>query len=74
MNRLGMVEGQLGGDRRAARVADDVGAPHTEGVEQRGSVGGVIADAHRRRGVRALDPAALVVPDQLVAVGEHRFE
>ena len=73
VHRLGMVEGQLGGDRRAAGVAGDVGAPHTEVVEQRRGVGGVVGDAHRRRGVRAADPTPLVVADQLVAVGQRRF-
>ena len=70
---LGVVEGQLGSDRRAGRVAGDVGAPHTEVLEQRRGVGGVIADAHRRRGVRAAHPAPLVVPDQLVAVCQRRL-
>ena len=70
---LGVVEGQLGCDRRAGGVARDVSAPHTEMVEQRGGVGGVVRDAHRRRGVGAADPAALVVADQLVAVGQRRF-
>ena len=70
---LGVVEGQLGRDRRAAGVARDVGAPHTEMVEQRGSVGGVVRDAHRRRRVGAADPTPLVVADQLVAVGQRRF-
>ena len=70
---LGMVEGQLGGDRRAAGVAGDVGARHAEVVEERGRVGGVVRDAHRRRGVGAADPTALVVADQLVAVGQRRF-
>ena len=73
MHGLGMFEGQLGGDRRAGRVADDVGVPHTQRVEQRGGVGGMVCDGYRRRGVRAPDPAALVVADQLVAVGERRF-
>ena len=68
-----MVECQLHGDRRAAGVAGDVGAPHAEMVEQRRGVGGVVGDAHRRRGVRASDPTALVIPDELVAVGERRF-
>jgi hypothetical protein len=54
-------------------VAGDVGAPQTELVEQRGGVRGVVRDAHRRRGVRAADPAALVVADELVVVGERRF-
>ena len=45
----------------------------TEMVEQRRGVGGVVGDAHRRRGVCASDPAALVVADELVAVGERRF-
>ena len=70
---LGVVEGQLGCDRRAGGVARDVGAPHTEVLEQRRGVGGVIGDAHRRRGVRAADPTPLVVADELVAVGQRRL-
>ena len=70
---LGVVEGQLGGDRRAAGVAGDVRARHAEMVEERGGVGGVVRDAHRPRGVGAADPATLVVADQLVAVGQRRF-
>ncbi len=70
---LGVVEGQLGCDRRAGGVARDVSAPHTELLEQRRGVGGVIGDAHRRRSVGAADPTPLVVPDQLVAVGQCRL-
>ena len=70
---LGVVECQLRGDRRAAGVAGDVGGSHAEMVEQRRGVGGVVGDAHRRRGVGASEPAALVVADELVAVGERRF-
>src|SRR4051794_41873715 len=42
-------------------------------VEQGRGVGGVVRDAHGRRGVGASDPAALVVPDELVVAGERRF-
>ena len=65
-----MVEGQLGCDRRAGGMPHDVSAPYTELVEQSGSVGGVVPDAHRRWGVRAADPAPLVVPDQLVTADQ----
>ena len=58
---------------RAAGVAGDVGARHSEMVEERRGVGGVVGDAHRRRGVGAADPTPLVVSDQLVAVGQRRF-
>ena len=70
MHLLGVVESQLGCDRRAGRVPRDVSAPDTEMVEQSGSVGGVVFHGHGRRGVRATDPAPLVVPDQLVMVGQ----
>ena len=73
VNVLGVVERQLRGDRPAARVACDVDGSQTEMVEQGRGVGGVVGDAHGRRGVCASDPAALVVPDELVAVGERRF-
>ena len=65
---LGVVEGQLGSDRRAGGMARDVSAPHTEVLEQRRGVGGVLSYAHRRWSVRAADPTALVVSDQLVTV------
>src|SRR6188472_338133 len=68
-----MVECQLGGNRRAARVARNVDAWQTEVVKERRGVGSVVGDAHRRRSVRAADPAPLVVSDQLVAVGQRRF-
>jgi hypothetical protein len=68
-----VVEGQLGSDRRAGGVADDVRAPHSEVLEQRRGVGGVLCDAHRRWRVRAADPTPLVVTDQLVAVGQRRL-
>src|SRR5712691_3613620 len=42
-------------------------------VEERRGVGGVVRDAHWRRGVGAADPTPLVVSDQLVAVGQRRF-
>ena len=70
---LGMVECQLGSDRRAAGVAGDVGARNSEMVQERCGVGGVVRDAHWRRGVGAADPAPLVVSDQLVVVGQRRF-
>jgi hypothetical protein len=44
---LGMVECQLGGGRRAAGVAGDVGARHSPMVEDRRGVGGVAPDADR---------------------------
>ena len=43
MHGLGMVECQLGRDRRAAGVAGDVGARHAQVVEERRGVGGVVA-------------------------------
>ena len=73
MHLLGVVEGQLGSDRRAGGMARDVSAPHTEVLEQRRGVGGVLSYAHRRWSVRAADPTALVVPDQLVTVGQRRL-
>src|SRR5215211_12109 len=42
-------------------------------VEQGRGVGGMVRDADGRRGAGASDPATLVVPDELVAVGERRF-
>jgi hypothetical protein len=69
---VGLVERELRGDRRAARVARDVSARHAEMPEQRRGIGRVVADAHRRRRVGAARPTPLVVPDQLVA-GERRF-
>ena len=50
-----------------------MGAPDADLVEQRRGVGGVVGDADRRRGVGASEPAAPVIADQLVAVGERRF-
>ena len=73
LDDLGVVEGQLGRDRPTAGVAGDVSAPHTEMIEECGSVGGVIHDAHRPHGAGAADPTTLVVPDQLVAAGQLRF-
>ena len=73
MHGVGVVKGELGGDCCAAGVAGDVGAPHAEVGEERCGVGGVVGDAHWWRGVGAADPTALVVSDQLVAVGQCRF-
>ena len=73
VDRLGMVECQLGGDLRARGVTCDVSAPQTEMLEERRSVGGVVSNGHRRRSVGAADPAALVVSNQLVAVGKLRY-
>ncbi len=73
VHALGIVERQLGGDRRAAGVTCNVGAPQAEAVEERRGVGSVVGDAHRGRGVRAAGPAPLVVPDELVVVGQCRF-
>ena len=73
MHALGMVERQLGATAAPLEWPGDVGARHAEVVEERGGVGGVVRDAHRRLGVGAADPAALVVPDQLVAVGQRRL-
>ncbi len=69
MDGLGVVEGELEGDGRPAGVAGDVRSRQAEMGEERGGVGGVVLHAHRRRRVRAPDPATLVVRDQLV-VGE----
>ena len=64
----GVVEGQLRGDGGAAGVAGDVGPVDAEVVEQRGGVGRVVLDRHGPLGVGAAHPAALVVPDELVAL------
>ena len=68
-----MVKCKLGGDHRAGGVAGDVGAGHSQMVEDRRRVGGMVCDADRRRGVGAADPAPLVISDQLVPVGQRRF-
>src|SRR3954465_848574 len=70
---LGVVEGQLGSDRRAGGMARDVSAPHTEVLEQRRGVGGMLSYAHRRWSVRAANPTPLVVSDQLVTVCQRRL-
>jgi hypothetical protein len=54
-------------------VACDVDTRQTETVEEGCGVGGVVGDAHRRRGMCAADPPPLVVSDQLVLVRERRF-
>ena len=46
---------------------------HSEMVEERRGVGGVVGDAHGRGSVGAADPTPLVVPDELIAVGERGF-
>jgi hypothetical protein len=69
---LGLVERELDGDRRAARVARDVSPRHAEMPEQRRGIGRVVADAHRRRRVGTAGPTPLVVADQLAA-GKRRF-
>jgi hypothetical protein len=71
VHAVGMVECELGTNRCAAGVARDVGAAHTEPLEERRGICGVVSDAHRRRGVGAADPTPLVVADQLVAVGQR---
>ena len=70
---LGTVQRHLQGDGAAAGVAGDVRPRHIEVLEQRRRVNHVIGDAHRRRGVRAPGPAALVVSDEAVAVRERAF-
>ena len=67
---FGFVEGQLGGDGRAAGVAHHMSPGDSQVIEQRSGVGGVVGHAHRAGGVRAAHPPALVVADQLVALGE----
>ena len=67
---FGFVERQLGGDGRAAGVADDMSPGDPQVIEQRGGVGGVVGHTHRAGGVRAAHPPPLVVADQLVALGE----
>jgi hypothetical protein len=54
-------------------MARDVSAPHTEVLEQCRGVGGVLSYAHRRWSVRASNPTALVVSDQLVIVRQRRL-
>jgi hypothetical protein len=70
---LRAVERHLGSDHRAGGVAGDMGARHSQPVEERRRVGGVVRHAHRRRGRGAADPTPLVVADQPVAVGQRRF-
>ena len=73
MNDLGSVDGQLEGDGRPRGVAGDMGATDTEVAEQRGRVGRVLREAHRRRAVGAGGHSSLMVPDQTVAIRQCRF-
>lgn len=68
-----MVERELGGDRGAARVANDVHRGQAEVIDERDRVGDVSPMGGRLRRRRAADPASPVVADQLVPIGEDRL-
>jgi hypothetical protein len=73
VNQLRPVEGELQRHRATARVAGDVRASDIEVLQQRGGVRRMVRDAHRRSGVRASPPPALVVSNEAVPIDQRRF-
>ena len=71
MNAIGVVEGELEGDRATAGVAGDVRSTDAKFVKQGSGIRSVVRDAHRRSRVRTTAPAALVVSDQAIPLKER---